>query len=825
MSLESDIAYLYLIDGIRQNEVPPGFSVHSAPRKAARGRDRDMLLIGLYVNGGPKDLLDLVISTYFGAPGSVTSAARTTLQAANAQLFDYNRYPPASGPVTGGICMAILRGEDLYIASLGIGQVLVVHPTAIERFPESTAEPATPFGLERLAEVQYFHTQVAPADYALLTTNLPTGWETNSLTNLPSASLESAIARLTRLAGAEASAMIARFTAEEASPSQVKGRPSIMAASIQSPAFEPATAKVEPASAAVPETAPLNLLEPTEEETAFSTQAQEPQVLEPEPPSKPRASVAGLAGILARVRASTTLGEPETEAETEEAPLVDDEALPPETIPSAEPDAVQIADHVYEFEEANNGSSEYDDQTQAAKPPLMARLRGWARGLVANLPLNRAGAAVKQGSDTLGTSLSGSSNAMLRRVLPEGTLRPDTPMRIPDRMLMAIAILLPIIIAVGVGVVYIQRGRNQQYQDYLDRARLEAGLARTSADQLAAKPHWETALQWLTQADRVYPGQADSVALHREAQAAVDVVDNVQRLNLQELVPAGFGSGAQITQLVVQGTEVYALDSSRQAVYRATLGTDNKYAIDRNFQCQLGVVGSVVIKRIVAITWLDTPNIVGEPALMALDVDGHLMYCKPDGTPPEASTLIEPDSGWKTPKGIQLYADRLYVFDPGSNDIWSYDRVGGVFSERPKSYFTGQVLDLSNATTFTIAQGEIYILRADGRLTYCTRDVATSQTNCIENSLFSDSRPGHASGDHLDDVRGAVGLFYDPPPEPSLYLVDSASSGVYQLSLKLVLQKVFKSGSVLPGPITSVAIGPNKEVYISSGNNVYWSRR
>jgi len=823
MSLESDIAYLYLIDGVRQNEVPPGFSVHSAPRKAARGRDRDMLFIGLYVNGGPKDLLDLVVSTYFGAPGSVTSAARITLQAANAQLFDYNRYPPASGPVTGGICMAILRGEDLYIASLGLGQVLVVHPTAIERFPESTAEPATPFGSERLAEVQYFHTQVAPSDYALLTTNLPLGWESNSLTNLPSASLESAIARLTRLAGSEASAIIARFTAEEVSPSQVKGRPSIMAAPIQPPAFESASAKVEAAAASVSEPPPSNILEPTEEEAAFSTQAQEPEVLDAEPPSKPRPVATGLAGVLARVRASTTFGEPETEADL--VPADDDEVSQSEAAPSAEPATVQIADHVYEFEEAHNDSSGYDDQAPEAKPPLMARLRGWARGLVANLPLNRAGAAVKQGSDTLGTSLSGSSNAMLRRVLPEGTLRPDTPMRIPDRMLMAIAILLPVIIAVGVGVVYIQRGRNQQYQDYLDRARLEAGLARTSADQLAAKPHWETALQWLTQADRVYPGQADSAALHREAQAAVDLVDNVQRLNLQELVPAGFGSGAQITQLVVQGTEVYALDSSRQAVYRTTLGADGKYAIDRNFQCQLGVVGSVVIKRIVAITWLDTPNIVGEPALMALDVDGHLMYCKPDGTPPEASTLIEPDTGWKTPKGIQLYADRLYVFDPGSNDIWSYDRVGGVFSERPKSYFTGQVLDLSNATTFTIAQGEVYILRADGRLTYCTRDVATSQTNCIENSLFSDSRPGHASGDHLDDVSGAVALFYDPPPEPSLYLVDTASSGVYQLSLKLVLQKVFKSGSVLPGSITSVAIGPNKEVYISSGNNIYWSRR
>lgn len=819
MSLESDVAYLHLIDGIRQNEVPSGFSVHSAPRKSARGRDRDVLLVGLYVPGGPRDLLDSLVSTYFGAPGSVTSAARTALQTVSAQLFDYNRYPPASGPVIGSLMLAILRGEDLYIAALGNGQVLVVHPNAIERFPDAQAEPASAFGTERQADVQYFHTQVAPADYAILTDSLPAGWETNSLTNLPSASLESAIARLTRLAGTDASAMVARFVAEEATPAQVKGRPSILAGPILAPRSPAPSAPIVTAPTPDPQTAyaPTTSADQSEEEQT-PVLSEEPQYLPADSTPQPKES-AGLAGILARVRASSALGtaEPDAESSPTQQPPVDS------TPEAVQPAPVHIGDQVYEFEESP--SQPADEEPEEPQAPLLERARSWARGVIARLPLNRAGQAVKQGSDTLGTSLSGSSNAMLRRVLPEGTLRPDTPLRIPDRVLMAIAIFLPIIIAIGVGVVYIQNGRDKQYQQYLDKARVEAGLARTSPDQLAAKPHWEVALQLLTQAERVYPGQADANALRREAQAAVDVVDNVQRLNLQELVPAGFGSGAQITQLVVQGTEVYALDSTRQAVYRATLGDGDKYTIDRNFQCQLGVVGAVVIKRIVAIAWLDVPNLVGKPALMALDADGDLMYCKTDGTPPEASTLIAPDSGFKSPKAIQIYADRLYVFDPASNDIWSYDRVGGIFSERPKSYFTGQVLDLSNAITFSIAQGEIYILRGDGRLTYCTRDVATQQTNCIENSLYSDARPGHASGDHLDDVAGPVALFYDPPPEPSLYLADSAGNGVYQLSLKLVLQKVFKSAALLPGPITAVAIGPNKEVYVAAGNNIYWSRR
>lgn len=775
MSLEADIAYLHLIDGVRQGEVPPGFSVHSAPRKAARGRDRDVLLVGLYLGpGGPRDVVDRAVSAYFGTPGSVTAAARATLQAANAQLYDYNRYPPASGPVTGGLCLAVLRGADLYVALLGSGQVVVVHPAAVERFPDRSAEPPAPFGLETLADVQYFHTLLAAADYALFTADMPPGWETNALTNLPATGLESAVARLTRLAGPNASAMVARFTPADADAALVKGRPSITAATLQgaAPLREPAPAE------------------------AHSAEAVPPASHAPDGVEAPAPVDSSLAGILARVRASPALGDP------------GEVAAPPAVTPQSPQLPAAAA-----------------PELAGPRLPVSQRLRSWIRGLIANLPLHRAGQAVKQSSDTLGTSLSGSSNAMLRRVLPEGTLRPDTPLRVPDRVLMAIAVLLPVVIAIAVGVIYIQRGRNQQYRDYLDRARLEAGLARTAPDLLAAKPHWLTTLQWLDQADRVYPGQSDSAALRREAQAAVDQVDDVTRLNVQALIPTGFSSGAVITQIVVQGTEVYALDSERQSVYRALLTDGDKYVIDRNFQCQLGVVGSVVIKRIVDIAWLETPNIVSQPALMALDVDGDVMYCKTDGTAPQASTLIPPDSGWKNPKALEIYAGRLYIFDPGANDIWAYDRVGGVFSERPRSYFTGQILDLSSAVNFTIAQGEVYILRGDGRLTYCVRDQATQQTHCVENSLYTDSRPGHASGDRLDDASRLLAVFYDPPPEPSLYLLDADSSGVYQLSLKLVLQKVYKSAAGLPGPVAAVAIGPNKEVFVAAGNNVYWARR
>jgi hypothetical protein len=782
MSLEADVAYLHLINGIRQAEVPPGFAVRAAPRRAARSRDRDMLLLGLYLDSpSSADLLDLVASVYFGTPGSVTAATRAAISALNSKLLDTNRLLGADA-VSGGLSCAVLRGTELYVAQSGPGQVIVLHANAVERFPDVSRE-SRPLGLGQMADVQYFHTTVAPADYLLLTRAAPGGWESSSVTNLPSTTLESAIARLTRLSGSDARALVARFAAEGIPPA--RPRAAITAAPLP-PVEPPAPVKPEPVPQPV---------------------AAEPAI-EVEPVTE--SDTSALAGIISRVRSSPSMGEPES---TVSAPVEQETTA---IIP-----AVQIGDHAYEFEETEAGAPERKGFD------LRERLGAWGERLkewFTGLPLTRLDDSLKRGFSSLGGSLSGSGGNLLGRVLPEGAVRAGE-LRIPNSALIAIAILLPVIVVLLLVIPTIQRGREQEFGKYLEAAKFEASMARTSPDPLSARPHWETALSLLTQAEAIYPDRSEAAALRAEAQAAVDAVDNVQRLTFEQLAAGGFSPDAQITGLVVNGSEVYALDSAQQRVYRAVLTEADHYSVDRGFECKAGLVGSYNITRIVDIVWLNTPNIVGKPSLLAMDADGDLMYCKPDGSLPEASQLIPPDSGWKSPKAIELYADRLYVFDPGGNEIWSYDRVGGVFSERPKNYFTAQVFDLSSAASFTIAQGEVYILRADGRLTYCTRDPNTLATSCVENALYSDSRPGRPSGDRLEDMVAPVALFYDPPPEPSLYLLDQGLNSIYQLSLKLVLQRQQRPEAPLPDAITAIAIGSNKDIFVAAGNNVFWARR
>lgn len=783
MPLESDVAYLHISNGVRQNDALPHFAVRPAPKKCARGRDRELLMIAFYLNTNDfAEWIDLASKIYFDTPGTVTSATRAAISAVNAKLLDLNRWPPSSGAITGGMCCAVLRNNDFYIAHVGHGQSLIIRSHTVERVPETA--PA-PIGASSQPDIQYFYTTISPADFLILSASIPEGW--SSFPHFTSLTLESAIARLTRMAGDEANAMIVRFVDEGAMP--IKARPSITAAPLIP----------EPKPQPIPVTPPL-VREPTPE---------------PEPVSSEPSS---LENIIARVRSSPMMGEPDLDAPTLEEELKVEEA---ESAPPEEEEAVvQIGEHVYEFEEDD------DEEEEEPRESILENLKSKMQDWFASLPLNRGESAIKRRGAVVGSKISSSGASALSRLLPEGVLNPETRIRVPNSTMMAIAIILPLIVGVVVGIVYVQRGRNQQFKEYLDAAKLEAGLARTSADSNSAKPHWITAMAYLDQADAVFPSQPDSATLRAEAQQSVDAVEGTQRLNFEVLVPGGFNPTATITQVVASGSEVYALDSAHQKVYRAILTKSNKYAMDRTFDCAAGPVGSLVIKRIVDIAWLDVPNIINQPVLLAVDENGALMYCKPDGTPPQASPLIMPDSGWKKPKAISIYANRLYVFDPGSNEIWQYDRPSGVFSERPKHYFAGQTPDLTNALSFTIStSGEVYILRGDGRVTHCTRDAATLNTNCTPAMSVADSRTGHVSGDRLDDLKIPGEIYFDPPPEPSLYLLDRGTSAIYQLSLKMVLQRQFKPAATIGEAVTALAVGTNKEVFVAAGANVYWAKK
>jgi hypothetical protein len=446
--------------------------------------------------------------------------------------------------------------------------------------------------------------------------------------------------------------------------------------------------------------------------------------------------------------------------------------------------------------------------------------------------LSAAGARVRRGFRSVGRALGVTLTETVRglrlllaRMLPEGVLQKEGMFTVPTSVQIAIALVIPLIVVGVAAGVYVQRGRAEQFTDTLTQAQVEVTTARLLPDPLAARPHWEAALSWLAQAERLRPGDSRVAELRREAQAALDELDWITRLDYRPLVVGGLGREVEVKQVLLVGSEVYALDGGRNRVLHVVPTANNTgYAVDPEFVCAGGTIGQFTIGNLVDISLLPGPTAIGGEAIVALDSAGGLLYCAP-GLQPLATYLPSPDMNWIRPTAFEVYADRLYVLDPGANEVWQFQSSGGAFNQPPTHYFTGVAYDLQDVIEFSIAGGDLFLLRRDGRVAHCSRPGTGAPATCVEAVPFSDSRLGRAAGDRLTDVTAPTRLVYSPPPEPSLYLLNTDTASLYQLSLRLVFVRQFRPRFPLPAPITSVVLDPAKQVYVGAGDNIYFAPR
>ncbi len=229
MSAYLDVAtHLLNVSGGRLlPEEPPGYATLAPPRKTARGREHDTLFLCLGLRSReavPAErydaLLALAAATFFGTPGSVTSALRQAIAAVNTSLLDHNRRAtpplrvagtgPGNAPLQGGLIASVLRGADFYAVQCGPGLLLIARAAGHERFPQ--ALPTRALGLSNSADVLYFHTTVDQGEYFCFSNAPARGWTDIALVGLGNLdALDNVADRLKETASAEASALVGRF--------------------------------------------------------------------------------------------------------------------------------------------------------------------------------------------------------------------------------------------------------------------------------------------------------------------------------------------------------------------------------------------------------------------------------------------------------------------------------------------------------------------------------------------------------------------------------------------------------------------------------------
>ena len=290
-----------------------------------------------------------------------------------------------------------------------------------------------------------------------------------------------------------------------------------------------------------------------------------------------------------------------------------------------------------------------------------------------------------------------------------------------------IAITIPILIAIIVSSVYLQRGRLQHLSEVKTEMGEKIGLAEEATSDAQSRQLYNEILLLAQEANsELRPGDEQIAQMRRIARDGLDRLDTVTRLNADlfyEYQTEGTAINPVILRAGIEGG-LYTLDIANGYVYEHE--TDESYLNATGDPAQIffngQAVGSHIVGSVVDMLWRAEGNVEDRPGLAMLDANGALLNFQPGYDNTFASPL-DLASEWVTPTDIAFFDERLYILDPGAGLIWKYfptetgynanadDRTLDAFNEDPQ---------LQTAVDFDIYSGDggLVILYADGRIRY-----------------------------------------------------------------------------------------------------------
>ncbi len=792
--LDLDLTSLYRLHGQEQPALP-GLLAAVPPRRTARGRENDRLLICLSISGNVRltaeeyaEITRQMADRYYGIGGAVTSALKATAEALNAFLLERNMRLGGRGQTaTGLLVMGALRDDQLFMALSGPVHAFWLSPHGSRHFADEQLA-GRGLGLSQTARLYYAQAQLQPGDRVLFATQLPPSWVHALASERGGASLEATRRRLMADPGPEmqAALMMAREGAGQVNV--LRAAPPAPVAKAASPDLVPPP-PVIPASAAQPEAAP----------TQTTPQASESTPRTPVRPPMQRPPVSSPAA--APVSPRPDVQQPPVTPPPAEAPVRGLPFKPPSLRPQEESSP---------------------EPKNLLRPPAPDRFQPFFKQLAAGLR------AWRQWRQRFGAGFARLAPRLLPGNGDSDAQQPASPGASTAGLLLGLA--LPVILlTVGV-VVYVQYGQTAQYQSFFASAQEAAVKASDTTEPVAQRRAWEETLFWIDKAE-AYQGTPESRNLRRQAQSSMDVLDSIKRVTFQLALSQPFAETTSITRMVANENDVFLLDGARGEVYRVML-TQRGYELDVNFICRPGAYTGGLVGPIIDLVSLPLLNQY-RASVAAIDAGGNLLYCLPNGQSPQLITINTPETGWKRIAGIDYdrEKDALYVLDAEDNAIWTYYGQQGNFADSsPLFFFDEQIPDMGNVVDMAVSNSDdVYLLNDDGHLTVCTLGpLNVTPTRCVDPATFVDRRPGRQGGITLADAIFAQVVF-SPPPNTSIVMLDAKNRAVYRFStrgLELIdqLRPVIGESATLPaGSVTAMDLSPNQILFVFVDRRLYYA--
>jgi len=753
--LEAVIGELHILGGVRQSVTRPT-AVLVAPRRAARGRPGDTLFVLVELRGQEplpyEALMDSIGEAYWKTPGTITSALRAAIAAANDWLWERNVSAPVADRFRAGVSCAVLRGAEVLIAQAGPAAAYVAHYGQVERFPARDVVPPA-LGVSRGVEVRFSRAVLSPGDALLLCdAGAAERLSEEAVAKvLVYTGVEAALQSLEKLTG---SADLIALVIESAAEAKTKAA---LEASVKRAApVEPARPAPPPPISPQPEPAvslgqvraePAKPIEPVErivpvepaepiEEIEFAEQVV-PEPVEPVKPSAPLEPVGPIEATKPREQAPV---EPEPIKPTRPIQPV----VPPKPPPQPEP-AEEMEETPVEEEPLERIAWTQRVGESVAQLHLGERVRAIGGSLAAGLTIAARG---------IGT--------ILQRILPEGALTPQARGKGTTMVLAGFAVFIPVMVAVLVTSTYMQYSTMARFQALLAGAQNDATQAATLRDQAARRARWVSAYTQAVTALQVRPGAPEARQIRDDAQRALDQIDNVVRLKTSLLWD--FKTPGP-RRLAVQGVNLFVLDRTANRVFQLTLNEAGDGVTDREPPTRAYKSQNVSDRQVgdlIDLVWMPAGGARTRSSLLVLDSGGLLEY---DLAWNVSSVPLGQGPVPLGARAVSAFGGNLYVLDPATSHLWRYRPQGSGYAPA-ESYFDPAPGDLTTAIDVGI-DGNVYVLLADGR---------------IRKFFGGQEKPFAASG-IADPIKRPVALSVDAEARRgAVYVADAGGARIVQLN-------------------------------------------
>jgi hypothetical protein len=447
-------------------------------------------------------------------------------------------------------------------------------------------------------------------------------------------------------------------------------------------------------------------------------------------------------------------------------------------------------------------------------------------------PHTREGPAVNEQFETVLNSIGGGIRTLGERLLPDRQPRPSMASgsrtqrrRQAERtrrgraraqqpswgLGLAIGIPLLVLILVGGYTLYRNWSTRTQYNDFVETAQLKREIALSSADNpTVARDYWLEVLASLKAADGVQPDQPEIAQMRDQAEAELDRIEGVTRLdNLDKIYEYNL-TGSTPSRIVVAGLDVYVLDRGAGRVYHHALNEMRnalRNPADNQVLLQQGqTIDGKSAGKLVDIAWFQDGGERQAGALAILDHDGLLIEYDPTWEQLEQTTVGGTDQ-WRNPMSVRTYDANLYVLDPVANQVFKYEAER--FSEVPARWMADAETDLTTTIDMGI-DGSIYLLHNTGQVSkYYGGEPTPFMLTRIPRPLTG------ANALHADVEEAVQYIYVADASERRIVQVDREGAFVRQLQPALGQEESFRQ---LSGLFVDEAGG---KLYLVAANTLY----